>query len=331
MAQVSFAASATVFRERLGFTDSQYGSIFLPQIALATLGAIAGGALARRLGLRRLLVLGTAALAASQAALLASVLVGAPAAFLTVLAGTGLMGLGAGLSAAPMNAYPQLLFPFGRETAVVGVHAVNGLGLTAGPLLAGLLLASDAWVLFPMVLGAANLGLAIAALRVGLPGDPRPVRSEPLADHAPVHSAAFWAFVAMASISGGGMTLLGHPRPPGPSDALVGFLFGIPKVLQGDAALAVPFQNLKLILHLDVESSAALCDELLHALSAAAPSVKSCVREKLDDTGRTERRPIEGCSCVDRGGCLARRKSGKVDPGANRNACDRPSGDHGSS
>ena len=57
-----------------------------------------------------------------------------------ILAATALMGFGAGISAAPMNAYPQLLFPFGRESALVALHAVNGLGLAAGPLLASALL-----------------------------------------------------------------------------------------------------------------------------------------------------------------------------------------------
>jgi fucose permease len=205
MAQVSFAASATVFRERLSFTDAQYGSIFLPQITLATLGAIGGGALARRVGLRSLLVAGSLALAAAEAALLASLFVGPAAALATVMAGTGLMGLGAGLSAAPMNAYPQLLFPFRRDTALVGVHAVNGLGLTAGPLLAGALLARDAWPVFPAVLFALNLALALASLRTPLPRDPRG-RADGTADtpedaeddHAPARTATFWAFVLMA-------------------------------------------------------------------------------------------------------------------------------------
>jgi MFS-type transporter involved in bile tolerance (Atg22 family) len=78
MAQVSFAASATVLRERLGFSDAEYGSIFLPQITLAAVGAIGAGALARRLGLRRLLFLGSLALAASEFALLSSLVLPRP-------------------------------------------------------------------------------------------------------------------------------------------------------------------------------------------------------------------------------------------------------------
>ena len=199
MAQVAFAASATVLRERLAFTDAEYGSIFLPQICLSTLGAIGAGALAQRLGLRRLLILGMVALAVSQAALLASVLTPRSLAYPLVLVGTGLMGLGAGTTAAPMNAYPQILFPLGRESALVALHAVQGLGLTAGPLLASALLARDVWPLFPVLLGAANLGLAAASLRVSLPKDPMAAqRALATATPVPVHAAAFWAFVLMA-------------------------------------------------------------------------------------------------------------------------------------
>jgi len=198
MAQVSFAASATVLRERLGFTDAEYGSIFLPQITLATLGAVGGGALARRLGLRRLLVVGSSALVSSQLALGSSILLPRPFSFLLILAATALMGFGAGISAAPMNAYPQLLFPFGRESALVALHAVNGLGLAAGPLLASALLRREAWPLFPVILGTANLVLAVAAARVGLPRDPAPLGSGARGGSPPLRAPAFWTFVLMA-------------------------------------------------------------------------------------------------------------------------------------
>lgn len=43
---VSFPASSAVLRQMHGFTDAQYGAIFLPQVALAVLGAVVGGTLA---------------------------------------------------------------------------------------------------------------------------------------------------------------------------------------------------------------------------------------------------------------------------------------------
>ena len=39
---VSFPASSAVLRQMHGFTDAQYGAIFLPQVTLAVLGAVIG-------------------------------------------------------------------------------------------------------------------------------------------------------------------------------------------------------------------------------------------------------------------------------------------------
>jgi len=44
---VSFAASSAVLRGRHGFSDTEYGSIFLPQVVLAALGAVGSGAVSR--------------------------------------------------------------------------------------------------------------------------------------------------------------------------------------------------------------------------------------------------------------------------------------------
>jgi fucose permease len=197
LAQVAFAASATVFKERLGFSDAQYGAIFLPQIALAAAGAVAGGALARALGLRALFVLGTLGFVLSQAALGASVLVPRAAAHPVVMVATALMGLGAGVTAAPMNAYPQLLFPGRRDAALVALHTLNGAGLTAAPLLAAALLARGAWILLPVLIGAANLLLVLATWGASLPEDVAASADRP-AQAGPARSPVFWAFVAMA-------------------------------------------------------------------------------------------------------------------------------------
>src|SRR5918992_1224308 len=63
---VSFPASSTVLISMHEFTDAQYGAIFLPQVALAVVGAVSGGVLARRLGLKTLLWLSLLINGASQ-------------------------------------------------------------------------------------------------------------------------------------------------------------------------------------------------------------------------------------------------------------------------
>jgi hypothetical protein len=54
MTMVSFPAVSAVLKQALALSDADYGAIFLPQVALAIVGAIAGGALTRSVGLAAL-------------------------------------------------------------------------------------------------------------------------------------------------------------------------------------------------------------------------------------------------------------------------------------
>jgi hypothetical protein len=54
MTLVSFAAVSAMLKQTLALSDAAYGAIFLPQVAFAIVGAVAGGALARRIGLKAL-------------------------------------------------------------------------------------------------------------------------------------------------------------------------------------------------------------------------------------------------------------------------------------
>lgn len=121
---VSFPASSAVLKQMHGFTDAQYGAIFLPQVALAVVGAVAGGTLARRLGLQTLLWLAAAGNGLSQLVLAASAWVMPALAFPAILLGTALLGLSFGLGGAPLNSYPSRFFPRHASTAVVASHTL---------------------------------------------------------------------------------------------------------------------------------------------------------------------------------------------------------------
>lgn len=195
-AMVSFAACGAVLKGRLGLSDAQYGTIFIPQVALAAAGALGGGSLAQRLGLRALLAFGFAASALSQAALAGAEWADGSA-FAFVTAGSALMGLGAGLNGAPLNAAPQLLFPARSDAAVVGMHAAMGLGLAVGPLAVSAAQAAGNWTLFPIGLLLACAAVAATAQGIHLPVAPSPPATD-LAGHGPAASAAFWTLAAIA-------------------------------------------------------------------------------------------------------------------------------------
>ena len=198
MTLVSFPASSAVLKQMHGFTDAQYGAIFLPQVALAVLGAVAGGTLARRLGLQPLLWLAAAGNGLSQLALAASLWVMPALAFPTILAGTALLGRSFGLGGAPLNSYPPRFFPQRAPAAVVALHTLLGLGLMVGPLLADGFGRAGWWIGFPLSLLGLSVLLALAAATVRLPPEVGGETERRIATNPPLTSGAFWTFAAIA-------------------------------------------------------------------------------------------------------------------------------------
>jgi fucose permease len=215
---VSVPASSAVLKQMHGFTDAQYGSIFLPQVAAAVLGALAGGSCAARWDLKTLLWLALLVNAFSQLLLAATVGVPSEAAFGLVLAGTACLGFGFGLSGAPLNGLPPLFFPQRRDTALVALHTLLGLGLALGPWLASPFIMNAVWVGFPLLLAGFATILAIATrlarfpqARAGARGadpetipmtDPMPLPQAPshTADAHPVWTTSFWLFAVICAL-----------------------------------------------------------------------------------------------------------------------------------
>ena len=74
---VTFPAASTIFtsKSEYGLSSSQYGALFLPQVALAIAASLLGAGLARRITAKRVYLLGLACSTVSMVLLLASTLV----------------------------------------------------------------------------------------------------------------------------------------------------------------------------------------------------------------------------------------------------------------
>jgi fucose permease len=195
----AFPASAAVLRGQ-GLTDPQYGSIFLPQMLLAAVGAVGGGFVLDRLGAKRALGLGFVLMALSQAALGAVALAPDGWSYPLALVGTSLLGLGAGVSAGPLNAYPQVLFASRSESAVIALHTVVGVGLAVTPVLAGAALDRGLWLALPVILAAANLALLLVVERLDLP-EPEPGRAGAQGAR-PTGVPVLWLFLGVTLLYG---------------------------------------------------------------------------------------------------------------------------------
>jgi fucose permease len=200
---VSFPASATLLKQQHHFTDAQYGALFLPQVALTIAGSVAGGTLDRRLGARRLLALALGSSLIAELLLAVSVAVSRALAFPLLLAGAGFMGLGFGLSAAPLNGYPARLFPARASTALMAVHTAIGLGFALGPLAAGRAIEAGSWPWFPRALALLAAVLAVAVFARAVPDSGPFSETVESANRVsaiprPHRARAFWAFAAIA-------------------------------------------------------------------------------------------------------------------------------------
>lgn len=199
MTLVSFPALSAVLKETLGLSDAAYGAIFLPQVACAVAGAVAGGSLARKLGLRALLAFALACNGLSQALLAATAMLPHSVGVAVLYLGTACLGLGFGLIGAPVNTYPRLLFPAKGEPALVAAHTLIGLGLATAPLAASPLIAAGAWTSLPLILALACAALAAAVLLTALPKPAVATAASP-AGRPPVAAPLFWLFAAITVI-----------------------------------------------------------------------------------------------------------------------------------
>ncbi|MGR9054029.1 MAG: MFS transporter, partial [Gammaproteobacteria bacterium] len=196
---VSFPALAPVLKQALPLTDSAYGALFLPQVLLAGVGAVAGGTLAARLGLPLLMKLALSANGLSQCALLLGVHFGGNGGLVLLFAGTALLGLGFGLSAAPLNRYPILFFPYKPESALTALHTMIGAGLALGPWLVGRLADAGNWWLFPVALAVLAASLWLCSAYLSLSTDDADTRqSEGIGDL--LRQPAFRLLLAVAMV-----------------------------------------------------------------------------------------------------------------------------------
>ena len=118
---VTFPAASTIFTDpaQYDLSSTQYGTMFLPQVVTAIIASLLGGTLARRLGSKRVYLVGLLANLVSMALLIVSQFVaGDPIAYGLLLAATACLGMGFGLTAPTLNTLTAVFHPAGVDTSV---------------------------------------------------------------------------------------------------------------------------------------------------------------------------------------------------------------------
>lgn len=149
LALVTFPAAAAVLTGAGGYglSNTQYGGLFVPQALAAIAASALGARLTRWLGQRRVFLLGLVANLIAMALLLQSVAVmkDGPLAYRVLLAATGFLGLGFGLTVPTLNALAAAYYVDAVNKAVLVLNALLGLGTALAPALIAIFVGLGFW------------------------------------------------------------------------------------------------------------------------------------------------------------------------------------------
>ena len=162
---VTMPAASTIFTDprQYGLTSSQYGAMFMPQVATAVAGALLGARLSRRVGTKAVYQTGLGFGLAAMLALILSQFVMAEraSAFGLLLLATALLGAGFGLTVPALNSLTAGLHPGSVESSVLILNALLGVGTALAPVFVALFVGLGFWWGLPLM-SAILLGILIA-------------------------------------------------------------------------------------------------------------------------------------------------------------------------
>jgi fucose permease len=211
LALVTFPAASTVFTspQHYGLSSTEYGSIFVPQAITAISASLLGAGLIRRLGIKRIYLLGLTANLVSMALLFLSqfFMSDGRVAYSMLLLATASLGIGFGLTVPALNTFTAAFFPQKIDSAVLVLNALLGLGTVLAPVFVAVFIGLGIWWGLPVL-------AAILLLALLLFSAPLPLRAE--TDKTPQRTvktalpSRFWIFAAFVLLYGVCETMNGN-------------------------------------------------------------------------------------------------------------------------
>jgi predicted MFS family arabinose efflux permease len=196
---VTFPAASTIFTStsEYGLSSSQYGAMFLPQVALAIATSLLGAGLARRISTKRVYLLGLACSTVAMVLLLASTLVKSnqATAYPLLLIATAFLGAGFGLTVPVLNTYTSVFNPDSVDRSVLVLNALLGLGTALAPVLVAIFVGLGFWWGLPIVSTVLLVGLLAVSVRLPLRAGARAGAARGARPGIP---ARFWLYAAFA-------------------------------------------------------------------------------------------------------------------------------------
>jgi fucose permease len=177
--------------------------MFLPQAVMAVTSSLLGAGLTRRLGIKRIYLLGLVADLISMLLLFLSqfAIGNGTVAYVMLLLATASLGTGFGLTVPALNTFAASFFPEREGSAVLVMNALLGVGTVLAPVLAAIFVGLDIWWGLPVLAGVLLIALLLFSL--GLPLEAEALEAEAA---SPAGKAAlppqFWVFAGFALLYG---------------------------------------------------------------------------------------------------------------------------------
>jgi fucose permease len=212
LALVTFPAASTVFTspQHYGLSSTEYGSMFVPQAITAISASLLGAGLIRRLGIKRIYLLGLTANLVSMALLFSSqfVISNGRLAYGMLLLATTSLGIGFGLTVPALNTFTAAFFAQRIDSAVLVLNALLGLGTVLAPVFVAVFIGLGIWWGLPVLAVVLLLVLLLFSLSLPLQaGTDKTAQSQQGKTALP---ARFWIFAAFALLYGICETLNGN-------------------------------------------------------------------------------------------------------------------------
>jgi MFS family permease len=210
---VAFPAVSSIFTDpaHYGLSNTEYGGMFVPQAVTAILASLLGAGLSRKIGGKRVLLIGLAADFISMALLfLSQYAIGTPAAYYGLLAATASLGVGFGFVVPAVNTFTAAFFPEKVDQAILTLNALLGLGTALAPIFATIFVGLGFWWGLPLLMGVLTVVLILFALSLPLRDDAAPAAATGASHTGSKMPARFWLYAAFALIYGVCETMNGN-------------------------------------------------------------------------------------------------------------------------
>ena len=202
---VTFPAASTIFTDpdQYGLSNTQYGVLFLPQVATAITASLLGASIGRRFGTKRVYLAGLACGLVSMLLLLfsASIESNTSAVFPLLLGATAFLGAGFGLAVPALNVLTAAFHPAAVESSILVLNALLGLGTALAPVFVAVFVGLGFWWGLPLTSTILLAVLLAVSLRLPLRIEARPEADGTAAGRAGI-PRRFWVFAGFAVLYG---------------------------------------------------------------------------------------------------------------------------------